>query len=164
MMGKVSILATAFVMPNILQLFRPKNAEKKYRYKKIVKKMFDDDIIFLSGEKIELTEKGKSLLKQVQIEDIKINNWKETGDWDGVWHIVCYDIPEQFKRERDCFRRKLIESSFYQVQLSLWVCPYDCKQEIAIIAQNFGIAPFVAYLNTDYLPQQEKLLKHFSLR
>jgi len=45
----------------------------------------------------------------------------------------------------------------------MWVYPYECKEEIAIISQNLGIAPFVAYLNTDYLPQQERLIRHFNL-
>lgn len=162
--GKLSIVAAAFIMPNIIQLLRPENPEKKYRYKKIINKMFDDEIIYLSGEKIELTEKGKKLLRQIQVEDIQINSWQtRPAEWDGVWHLVCYDIPEPFKNKRDYFRRKLIESHFYQIQLSLWVCPYDCKEDIAVVAQNLGIAPFVAYLNTDHLPQQDKLVKLFDL-
>lgn len=163
--GKLSLLAASFVAPNIIQLLRPKTAEKKYRYKKIINKLFDDNIIYLSGERIELTEKGKELLKLIQVDDIDINPWQdEPTDWDGMWHLVCYDIPEPFKNKRDHFRRKLIESRFYQIQLSLWVCPYNCKEEIAIVAQNLGIAPFVAYLSTDYLPQQAKLTKHFDLK
>ena len=162
--GKLSLIAAAFVAPNIIQLLKPNNSEKKYRYKKIIDKMFDDKIIFLSGEKIVLTEKGLELLKQVQVEDIVITDWREREEWDGIWHLVCYDIPESFKNKRDCFRRKLIESGFYQIQLSLWVYPYNCKEEIAVIAQNLGIAPFVACLNTDYLSQQKKLLNHFDLK
>lgn len=162
--GKLSLIAAAFLAPNILQLLKPKGPDKKYRYRKIIDKMFDDKIIYLSGERIELTKSGLELLKQIQVEDIVINRWQDRPEkWDGVWHLVCYDIPEPFKNKRDCFRRKLIESHFYQIQLSLWVCPYDCKEEIAIVAQNLGIAPFVAYLNTDHLPEQAKLVKHFDL-
>lgn len=153
----------ALVAPNILQLLKPKGAKEKYKYKKTIEKLFRDDVIYLSGEKIELTDKGKSLLKLVQTDDITINDWRDKPAWDGVWHLVCYDIPERFKKERDYFRRKLIEANFYQIQLSLWVLPYDCKEEIAVVAQNIGIAPFVAYLNTDHLPQQQKLLKLFDL-
>ena len=162
--GKLGLIAAAFVAPNVIQLLKPSSAEKKYRYKKIIDKMFDDKIIFLSGERIELTDKGLKLLKQIQIEDISLNEMKDEQNWDGIWHLVCYDIPEKFKKERDQLRHKLFESNFYLIQLSLWVYPFDCKEEIAVIAQNLGIAPFVAYLNTDHLPQQQKLLKHFHLQ
>jgi len=162
--GKLSLMAAAFVAPNIIQLLRPENPEKKYRYNKIIKRMFDDKIIYLAGEKIILTDRGKELLKQIQVEDIEINKWQDRPEnWDGIWHLVCYDIPEPFKNKRDGFRRKLIESHFRQIQLSLWVCPYDCKEEIAVLAQNLGIAPFVVYLNTDRLPQQDKLIRLFDL-
>ncbi len=162
--GKLSLIAASLVAPNIIKLLKPENSEKKYRYKKIIDKMFNDKIIYLSGEKIVLTEKGLGLLKQIQVEDIVIADWREKEEWDGVWHLVCWDIPESFKNKRDCFRHKLVESGFYQIQLSLWVYPYNCKEEIAVIAQNLGIAPFVACLNTDYLPQQEKLLNHFGFK
>jgi hypothetical protein len=146
----------------LVNLVKSRNKQEKYRLKKTVKKLFDDNIIYLSGEQIKLSGDGLELLKLAQIEDILIT--KGGRDWDGVWHLVCYDVPESFKLKRDYFRRKLIESNFYQVQYSLWVTPWPCKEEIAIIAQNLGIAPFVAYLNTDYLPQQQKLLRHFCLK
>jgi len=163
LIGTSLAIGAAFIAPNIVQLLKPKNSKERYSHKKTLQKLFDDEIIYLSGEKIELTDKGKDLLKRVQIEDIKIYDWKNKPEWDGVWHLVCYDIPEKFKKERDYFRRKLVKSNFVQIQLSLWVYPYNCREEIAVISQNLGIAPFVAYLNTDHLPQQSDLLKYYSL-
>lgn len=145
----------------LVNLLKSKNKYDKYRLKKTVKKLFDDKIIYLSGEEIKLSEDGLALLKLSQIEDIV--SIKHSDSWNRVWHLVCYDVPEEFKAKRDYLRRKLIELGFYQVQYSLWVIPWECKEEIAIISQNLGIAPFVAYLNTDYLPQQKKLINHFNL-
>ncbi len=154
------VLASALFAPNIVQILRPKNSKEKYKHKRTLKKLFDDEIIYLFGEEIRLTKKGKELLGIIQIEDIQIFS---KDDWNGVWHIVCYDVPESKKKARDYFRAKLSESGFKFIQDSLWVYPYECKEEIAIIAQNLGIAPFVAYLNTDYLPQQERLIHYFNL-
>jgi len=145
----------------LVNMLKSKNRYEKYRFKKTIKKLIDDKIIYLSGEEIRLSEEGLVLLKLSQIEDIVLI--KHLDNWNGSWHLVCYDVPEPSKDKRDFFRRKLIELGFYQVQYSLWVIPWECKEEIAIIAQNLGIAPFVAYLNTDYLPQQQKLIKHFNL-
>lgn len=155
------VVVSALAVPNILQILKPQDRHKRHRFKKTIKKLFDDKIIYLSGEEVKLSERGLELLKLSQVEEIYLDK----GDikWDGLWHLVCYDIPEPLKDKRDCFRRKLIELGFYQVQYSLWVIPWGCKEEIAIIAQNLGIAPFVAYLNTDYLPQQEKLVCCFDL-
>ena len=86
------------------------------------------------------------------IDNIKIAPMKK---WDGNWHLVCYDIPEDFKKERDFFRSKLLLSGFRIIQDSLLVYPYDCKEEIAIMSQKLGISPYVAYLNTDYLPKDD---------
>lgn len=158
--GKSVILASAIFAPNIIQVLRPKNARERYKHKRTIKKLFDDKIIFLFGEEIRLTKRGRELLGIIQNEDITI---MPKDEWDGVWHIVCYDVPEFKKAARDYFRAKLAESGFKFIQDSLWVYPYGCKEEIAIIAQNLGIAPFVAYLNTDFLPQQERLIRYFGL-
>lgn len=158
--GKSLILATAIIAPNIVQVLRPKSSKEKYKHRKTIQKLFDDKIIYLFGEEIRLTKRGKELLGRIQVEEIQVF---PKDDWNGVWHIVCYDIPEAKKVARDYFRTKLSEIGFKFIQDSLWVYPYECKEEIALIAQSFGIAPFVAYLNTDYLPQQEKLIRYFQL-
>lgn len=158
--GKSLILASTLVIPNLAQALRPRNRTEKFRHKRTIKKLFDDKIIYLFGEEIRLTKKGRELLGTINVEEIQIF---AKDEWDGVWHIVCYDIPENKKVARDHFRAKLHEAGFKFIQDSLWVFPYECKEEIALISQNLGIAPFVAYLNTDYLPQQDKLLHHFSL-
>lgn len=159
--GKSLILASAIFAPNMVQLLRPRNPKEKYKHKRTIKKLFDDKIIYLSGEEIKLTKRGRELLGLVQIEEIQI---LPQDEWDRIWHIVCYDIPEFKKKEREYLRLKLIELDFKFIQKSLWVYPYECKEEIAIISQNLGISPFVAYLNTDYLPNQEKLIRYFNLR
>lgn len=159
--GTITLASTvAILAPNLLQILKPSDKQKRYRYKKSLKTLVDHDIIYLFGEEIRLTEKGKELYRIVEIEDIKI---PVNDHWDRVWHLVCYDIPEKKKKERDYFKNKLLESGFWAVQDSLWVYPWDCKEEIAVISQNLGISPYVAYLNTDYLPGQDKLIRRFSL-
>ena len=158
--GSCLILASALIAPNIIQILKPKNAKVKYQYKKLIQKLHNNKVIYLFGERIELTKKGQELIKKIQVEEIQI---KTPRKWNRVWHLVCYDIPENKKRERDYFRGTLMRLGFKIIQDSLWVFPYDCKEEIAVISQTLGISPFVAYLNTDYLPQQDKLMKYFNL-
>lgn len=157
------MVGVLLLVPNALQALKVVKRQDKYYNKKIIKKLFDDKLIYLSGEEITLSKKGMRLLKMIQVEDIQINAPAEDEEWDGLWHIVCWDVPEKYKKERDCFKDKLKESGFYKVQKSLWAYPYECKEEVAIIAQNLSIAPFVVYLNTDHLPIQSKLIRYFNL-
>jgi len=77
--------------------------------------------------------------------------------------LVSYDIPDYLKRERDWFRYNLERLGFKKVQESLWVFPYECKEEIAVLAQNLKIAPFVILMTTDFLPRQGQWKKRFNL-
>ena len=116
LIGGLLLVGTAFVAPNILQILKPTSPKERYKHKRTIQKLFNDEVIFLSGEKIELTDIGKKLLKQIQVEDIIINDWHNRPDWDSVWHLVCYDIPEKFKKERDHFR------SENQMTASIIIC------------------------------------------
>ena len=159
--GALALISASFFAPNILQVLKPKNDQHRYRFKRSLKRLVDKDFIYLFGEEIHLTKKGQELLKYIEVDDITFTSPEY---WDGKWYLVCYDIPEFKKKERDYFRSKLIQLGFKMIQDSLWVLPYNCKEEIAVIAQSLGIAPFVAYLTTDYLPQQQKLIWYFNLQ
>lgn len=159
--GQVTLITAASILaPNLIQILKPKNRQKKYYYKKTLQKLVDNKIIYLFGEEVRLTPRGQELFKRVSIEDIIIPAGEK---WDGIWHLVCYDIPEAKKTARNYFQKKLLESGFWAVQDSLWVYPWECKEEIAVISQNLGVSPYVAYLNTDYLPGQAKLIARFNL-
>jgi DNA-binding transcriptional regulator PaaX len=80
-------------------------------------------IIYLSGDEVKLTKRGQELLKIIQLKDLAIIRPK---NWDHIWHLVSYDIPEFKKKERDFFRSKLIALGFGQIQDSLWAYPYEC--------------------------------------
>jgi DNA-binding transcriptional regulator PaaX len=161
--GKVVLLTTAIAAPGmsvILKSLNDSSAKSKYLTKQRINKLEIAGVIYLSGEKIRLTKKGRELAKKILVEDIRI---KHGDNWDGIWQLVSYDIPETRKKERDYFRKVISDLGFKQIQDSLWVFPWQCTEEIAIICQNLGIAPFVAYLNTKHLPRQSYLEKYFNL-
>lgn len=43
--------------------------------------------------------------------------------------MVMYDIPHNLKKERDWFRRQLINFSYIMIQKSVWVGPSPLPQE-----------------------------------
>lgn len=160
--GVGALLVGAVLVPGLslaLTPFLSKNRYGRQNVQKSIKRLQDKDLIYLSGEKIKLTKRGREILKRVQVEDIIIHK----TEWDGIWRLVTYDIPEKYKKQRDYFRTKLLYLGFLEVQKSMYVIPYECLEEIAVFAQSIGVAPFVMYLTTLALPQQKQYLRRFGL-
>lgn len=86
---------------------------------------------------ISLTNKGKKKAGRFQIDSLKI---KKPKKWDGMWRLVIFDIPHLRSVQRNAFRGKLIELGFVPLQKSIWICPYPCKDEIALLRDFFGLS------------------------
>jgi len=127
---------------------------------KLLRKMRRKGIINLGGEKITLTARGRKLQQLIQVEQIMIEQPKE---WDGLWRLVSYDIPNRRNEFRTWFRRNLIRLGFKPIHESLWVFPYECKDEIAVIAQHLGVSPYVIVMTTDKLPNEDNWKDRFGL-
>lgn len=135
------------------------NKRPKVAVENALKSLVEKDIIYLGDEKILLTEKGKRVLSEVSFEDVI----KPMASWDGVWNLLSYDIPTKQKKVCDYFRRKLIEVGFRQVHKSLWVYPYDYKEEVAAFAHSLGISTYIVYMKTNHIPHENDLLKYYGL-
>ncbi len=113
-----------------------KEINELYRSKLISKKRNPDGSITAV-----LTDKGKMKTLTYRFQEMKI---KETK-WDGKWRIVVFDIPERIKGGRNALREKLKELGFYELQKSVWIFPYDCKDEIDFIIEFFDLRRYVRY-------------------
>jgi DNA-binding transcriptional regulator PaaX len=85
---------------------------------------------------IALTEKGRKVAGRFQIDSLKINKPKK---WDRKWRLVIFDIAQLQNLKRSAFRGKLKELGFYPLQKSVWVHPYQCKDEIKLLRDFFGL-------------------------
>jgi len=117
-------------------------------------------LINLGGEEIKLTAKGKKMLREIEISDLHLTKPKE---WDGIWHLVAYDIPEKYKKSRDFFRYILLRNGFFQIQESLWVHPYQCREEIAVLAKNINLTSYVILMETKKLSNEKDMQDRFGL-
>jgi DNA-binding transcriptional regulator PaaX len=85
---------------------------------------------------IALTEKGKEKANWCQINDLKIGKPKK---WDRKWRIAIFDISQPQLIKRDAFRGKLQELGFRQLQKSVWIHPFECRDEIELLRDFFGL-------------------------
>lgn len=91
-----------------------------------------------NGHDIEIiaTEKGKKNFDKYKFNNIKINTPKV---WDKKWRVIIFDIPDTQRLARNAFRGKLKSLGFYSLQKSVWLHAFDCKKEIEILRNFFGI-------------------------
>jgi DNA-binding transcriptional regulator PaaX len=112
--------------------------------------------------RIELSHKGKNLVRQYNLENMKLQKPKH---WDGQWRIVIYDIPTHQKRASNAFRQKLRQLGLFPIQRSVWVSPYECLSEIEFLATVFDIDidRCVCYFLAKNIPREKEIKEFFSL-
>jgi len=86
---------------------------------------------------ISLTKQGKEKAGKYLIDDLEI---KKPKKWDGKWRIIIFDIPNLTRSKREALRGKLKQLSFYRLQNSVWIYPYDCQKEIDLLRDFFGLS------------------------
>ncbi len=85
---------------------------------------------------ISLTDKGKKKAGKFKIDRLKIEAAK---NWDKKWRVLIFDIEDKHKIKREALRGKIKELGLYQLQKSVWVCPYEFKKEMALLRDFFGL-------------------------
>ena len=156
------LVIVALTSPNLPRVLIPlikRRGQKEFR--KLLKKLEEKRVVYLSGEKIRLTKKGRKLLDEIYLSEFKIT---KSDKWDGHWRLVSYDVPEIYKNSRNIFRQVLENNGFCQIHKSLWVSPYDCKEEIAVFCKNLNMTKDVIVMTTDHLPNQNDMVEHFGLK
>jgi DNA-binding PadR family transcriptional regulator len=136
--------ASRFAIFDLIKAFKKEKEWKKYNNKAIYNKFHylkKKRLINIERKNhqiyISLTKEGKKKAGWMQIDDLKIKRPKK---WDGKWRAVIFDIAQLRKTERDIFRGKLKELGFHSLQKSVWICPYNCKDEINLMRDFLGLS------------------------
>lgn len=107
-----------------------------------------------------LSGKGKARALTYRFEEMRI----QTGKWDGKWRLVVFDVPEKKKPAREALRRKLRELGFYELQKSVFVFPFECRDEIDFVIEFFDMRPYVRYGVLEDIDNDAHLRKIFELK
>ena len=161
------VLTAGLVLPNIVQLLDffgvTKSAEKfkiigaieRMKQKKLVRIYHKD-----GADIIEITELGKKKLLSYDLENIKIIR---SNKWDGYWRLVIFDIPEKNGKARRALSQKLNKMEFFPLQKSVFVCPFECKDEIDFVTEFFGINKYVRFVLAKNIENDEFLRSYYNL-
>lgn len=158
---KGGIIISSFALPNmalILKMFDANDYRDRYRIIRVMKNLKNKKLIGIyekeGEERIEITEKGKKRIVRYKIDELKLTRPKK---WDGEWRIIMFDIPEKFKKGRDALTKKIKDMEICPMQKSVYVCPFNCRDEIDFISEVFGVRRFVRYVVASDLGEDEEL-------
>jgi phenylacetic acid degradation operon negative regulatory protein len=90
-----------------------------------------------------VTPKGNNIINRYLVDNLKVLVPKE---WDELWRVVIFDIPEEKRSTRNKFRRKLKELGFVMVQQSVFCYPYDCVEEVIFVAKYFEVEEYITFM------------------
>ena len=112
--------------------------------------------------RIELTHRGKTLVRTYDLEKMKLVKPKR---WDGKWRVIIYDIPTAKRKASNAFREKLRALGFFPLQKSVWIHPHECLPEVEFLATVFEIDMdrHIYYFSTSEIPREKEIRKFFSM-
>jgi DNA-binding transcriptional regulator PaaX len=165
------LLATTLAAPNAVQaLDKPlaryfKALDKRTRereYRRVLRYMKKQGLIQYRTEDyehgIQITKGGKERAEKAKLDSLFIARPKS---WDKKWRLVFFDIPETNKQARDHLTRKLKDLEFRQLQKSVWIHPFPCRDEVATVVHQYNVSNFVTYIETSFIDSQDKLKARF---
>ncbi len=107
-----------------------------------------------------LTEAGKQKALTYTVDEMEI---KKPKVWDKKWRFVLYDIHDSLKPVRDAFRDHIKQLGFYEFQRSVFIHPYDCKNEIDFLIELHDIRHSVRLVTATEIDNEPHLKEIFSL-
>jgi len=107
----------------------------------------------------KLTKLGRRRVKKL----LKSFGIVKPKKWDGKWRIVVFDVPETKKAERDIFRGQLKTLGLAHLQQSVFVHPYECRDQVYYLAGLLFIKPSVRYIVAEEITGEKDLRHRFGL-
>jgi len=78
---------------------------------------------------------------------------------------VIFDIAQLKKIYREAFRGKLKELGFHPLQKSVWIYPFDCRAEIDLLKDFFGLTEKeIRIIIAEDIGEDDKIKEFFKLR
>ena len=76
--------------------------------------------------------------------------------------MIAFDIPNTHRKGRRALRYRLKTSGFREMQESMFICPYDCEQELRDFIKIFKLERYVRFGLLDFIDGQDYFIKSFN--
>ena len=121
----------------------------------VYEKISDDEY------EVRLSPLGIVYGEELQIAELHIKKQKE---WDGLWRMVIFDIPEKKRDVRNSLRTTLLRGGFAKLQHSVLVCPFPCEKEIKEVIEYYEGKKYIRYCEVFYIMNDKHIKKAFNLK
>ena len=106
---------------------------------------------------VTITQLGKDYVARYDLDSLTIDKPKE---WDGLWRICSFDIPTDKQAGRSALLSKLKELGFIMIHKSVWAHPFECREQLAVLARAFEIEQYVyVFTASDFDGHHDHYLK-----
>jgi len=164
--GAVAIAATSpYFGANLAREF---SGKKQYRQKEVYdtfRRLKKEGCVVITERNhqiyIRLTKEGRKRAGIYQINDLTI---KQPKRWDGKWRLILFDIQELKRQKRDAFRGILKNLGIKPMQQSVWIYPFECRDEIDLLRDFFGLQEKeLRYIVTSSIGKDSEWRKEFGV-
>ncbi len=84
--------------------------------------------------------------------------------WDKKWRLILFDIPADERRKRNALRGLVRRLGAVMLQKSVWVYPYDCTEQVALLMDLFDLSSEeLRLVIADSIGDASKYRKHFKV-
>ncbi len=109
---------------------------------------------------IVLSRGGQKAALRYKLDEMKI---PETNHWDKKWRVILFDIPEKQKSLRDTLRMRLLQLGLIEFQKSVFIHPYECRNEMDFVIELYNARRFVRYIEASHIDNELHFKKKFGL-
>jgi len=106
-----------------------------------------------------LSSEGRKVALTYNLDNMTVKKHR----WDNKWRIVIFDIPEKKKKVRDTLRFQLKRLGFLELQHSVFVLPFKCRDELEYIIEFYNIRKFVRFIEASHIDNELDLKHRFKL-
>jgi len=163
-----SAISASLVLPGlIIGLEKPLNVFWKHMDKRSRERELRTVITYMKSRDLirgnydhglQITNKGRKRLQKIEFKKLTV---KSPQKWDRRWRLIFFDIPENLRQNRKAFIRKLSSIGCRQLQKSVWIHPFPCREVIEKIANFDNVDTHVTYVETSYIDNEKKLKEMF---
>ncbi|WP_310829131.1 PaaX family transcriptional regulator C-terminal domain-containing protein [Paenibacillus pedocola] len=93
----------------------------------------------------QITTSGRSYIKSINSKPARYHQ-----TWDHTWDVVMLEVPEHERKKRDAFRAAILQLGFGLLYNSVYISPWNYRQEVTEYIQSLGLTGNVSILRGEF--------------
>lgn len=121
-------------------------------------RLLSEGYIVEKKSKYVITDKARNSIGKLIEESFAQS---KENQWDELWRIIIFDIPESDRSARNLFRAKLLGLGCEMVQKSVFCHPHDCVREVLFFAKLYRVEKYITIMEVSSIITDKNIFKIF---